>query len=162
MNKYMEQNCRIENIFFFKIPSQHFLNVAVTGSKSIAQTPVMPRRKHRSFCCTTCLPPHVPTPTVGKSGSHHHWMLQQKQLPHLTRARYWYLEPKHWPMWHIWQEVKLILVFISEAFTWYHWLSHLCCPLWQPTRHSFCVLFRFQVDDGSLLTEINKPLPPVP
>lgn len=32
MNKYMEQNWRIENIFFFLIPSQHFLNVTVTGN----------------------------------------------------------------------------------------------------------------------------------
>lgn len=142
MNKYMEQNWRVENIFL--ISSQHFLNVTDWEWEALYKHLLYQEgNTGASAICSYTHGGQIWLPTITECWGGKNSCLTSPMHNAGAKA----LEPKHCPMWHIrvWQEVKLTLVFISEAFTWYHWLSHSCCLLYgSPQSHSFCVYFVFK------------------
>lgn len=161
MNKYMEQNWRVENIFL--ISSQHFLNVTDWEWEALYKH-LLYQEGNRCFCRRACLP-RVPIPTVGKSGSppslnaeeaktaaspHPCTMLVPgaKALPHVTHTRM--ARGQVDSRFYFWSIYLISLTF-----------SLVLPSLWQPTKSLILCLFRFQVDNGSLLIKINKPLPPL-
>lgn len=91
MNKYMEQNWRVENIFL--ISSQHFLNVTDWEWEALYKH-LLYQEGNRCFCRRACLP-RVPIPTVGKSGSPPSLNAEEAKTaasPHPCTM----LVPKHW------------------------------------------------------------------
>lgn len=109
----------------------------------ISQTPVRPRKKHTSLCCRACLPPCVAILSMGKSSSSPSLNAEAKQLPSLTHAPYGTSSQNTAPMWYIWQDIKLTLLFISEAFTLCHWLFHLSSLLWEPIKSLILCVIAF-------------------
>lgn len=145
MNKYLVQNWRIGIFFFFLIPSQHFLTVAMMGTRCTAWTPVVwGGNTGASAFGPACHQAFFPSPRAIPAPQHP-WMLRQKQLLCLTQAQYCYLEPKHCPrVTHTAGCQGDSSLFLKHLLCVTDVLT--CAALYGiPRRHSFYVLFGFQV-----------------
>lgn len=121
MNKYLVQNWRIGIFFFFLIPSQHFLTVAMTGDKM--------------HCMNTCSVntcsvrrKQAPLPSGLPATRHsfpHHGQSQLPSTPECWGRNSCFVSPAHntatWsqntaPGWHIQQDVKVTLVYFWNIY----------------------------------------------